>query len=79
LLTLPNAPGNFCLSWQQWQHPFSNRVWGRLLATGHQMLPWIFKKALERDAKFNDAGRDEDFAPVVNYSQLKQRASKITA
>src|SRR5690554_8092360 len=30
------------------------------------MLPWIFKKALERDAKFNDAGRDEDFAPVFN-------------
>lgn len=26
------------------------------------MLPWIFKKALERDAKFNDAGRNEDFA-----------------
>nr|ALF35070.1 Hypothetical protein ICEValHN396_012 [Vibrio alginolyticus]QBQ85722.1 hypothetical protein [Shewanella putrefaciens] len=49
------------------------------MATGHQVLPWIFKKALERDAKFNDAGRDEDFAPVVNYSQLKQRASKITA
>jgi len=30
------------------------------------MLPWIFKKALERDAKFNDTGRDEDFAPVFN-------------
>lgn len=30
------------------------------------MLPWIFKKALERDAKFNDAGRDEYFAPVFN-------------
>ena len=30
------------------------------------MLPWIFKKALERDAKFNDAGRNEDFAPVFN-------------
>ena len=35
-----------------------------------QMLPWIFKKALERDAKFNDAGRDEDFAPVFNVGVL---------
>ena len=34
------------------------------------MLPWIFKKALERDAKFNDAGRDEDFAPVFNVGVL---------
>ncbi|WP_318117153.1 hypothetical protein [Vibrio sp. 818] len=34
------------------------------------MLPWIFKKALECDAKFNDAGRDEDFAPVFNVGVL---------
>ena len=34
------------------------------------MLPWIFKKALERDAKFNDAGRDEDFAPVFNVGDV---------
>ncbi|MEK8596356.1 hypothetical protein P2R42_06075 [Escherichia coli] len=34
------------------------------------MLPWIFKKALERDAKFNDAGRNEDFAPVFNVGVL---------
>lgn len=34
------------------------------------MLPWFFKKALERDAKFNDTGRDEDFAPVFNVGVL---------
>ncbi|EQB2861419.1 hypothetical protein ACYH5O_004008 [Escherichia coli] len=34
------------------------------------MLPWIFKKALERDAKFNDAGRNEDFASVFNVGVL---------
>tara|TARA_R110001632_G_scaffold9178_2_gene35482 strand:- start:1506 stop:1646 length:141 start_codon:yes stop_codon:yes gene_type:complete len=34
------------------------------------VLPWIFKKALERDAKFNDAGKDEDVAPVFNVGDV---------
>ena len=33
-------------------------------------LGWIFKKALERDAKFNDAGKDEDVAPVFNVGDV---------